>query len=238
MYSYGYSPYYFGFDWTYLLILAAFLLSMAVQVFMKSVFARYSRIRSASGLTGADVARRILESEGIYDVRVQPVAGSLTDHYDPRSKTVNLSETVCNSSSLAALGVAAHECGHAIQHAKNYAPLSWRSALVPLANFGSGFSWPLFVAGLVFSSGVLCKVGILLFCFALLFQVVTLPVEFNASRRALQKLSACGLMDRNEVGGARRVLVAAALTYVAAVCSSLLYLLRMLILLGGREDRD
>jgi Zn-dependent membrane protease YugP len=237
MYGYGYNPYYFGFDWTYLLIIAAFVLSMLVQVFMKSTFAKYSRIRSASGLTGADVARRILESEGIYDVQIRPVTGSLTDHYDPRSKTVNLSESVYRSNSLAALGVAAHECGHAIQHAKNYAPLSVRSTLVPLANFGSGFSWPLFVAGLIFSSGILCKVGILLFCFALLFQVVTLPVEFNASHRALRKLSALGLMDSREVGGARKVLTAAAMTYVAAVCSSLLYLLRMVILAGGR-DRD
>lgn len=237
MYS-GYIPYRYGFDWTYLLVLLAFVLSMAVQAGMKGTFSKYSRVASFCGMTGAEVAHRILESEGIYDVAVQHVRGSLTDHYDPRTKTVNLSDPIYNSRSVAALGVAAHECGHAIQDARGYVPLKVRGALVPAANFGSQFSWVLFVIGLLFSSRLLTQVGILLFCAALLFQIVTLPVEFNASRRALEKLERTGIMSANEVGGARRVLTAAAMTYVASVCSSLLYLLRMWILSGGGRRRD
>ena len=205
---------------------------------MQSTFRRYSRVASLCGLSGAEAARRILDSEGLYQVRVQPIRGSLTDHYDPRSKTVNLSETVYGSRSLSALGVAAHECGHAIQDAQEYVPLRVRSALVPAANFGSQFSWILFFIGLLFSSQILCQIGILLFCLALLFQLVTLPVEFNASHRALVKLGDMGLMNRSEVKNTRKVLRAAAMTYVAAVCTSLLYLLRMIILSGGGRRRD
>jgi hypothetical protein len=233
-----YGGYYYYFDWTYILIIFAFLLSLIVQTTMQSTFRRYSRVASLCGLSGAEAARRILDSEGLYQVRVQPVRGSLTDHYDPRSKTVNLSETVYGSRSLSALGVAAHECGHAIQDAQEYLPLRTRSALVPVANFGSQFSWILFFIGLVFSSQILCEIGILLFCLALLFQLVTLPVEFNASHRALVKLGNMGLMNRNEVKSTRRVLRAAAMTYVASVCASLLYLLRMIILSGGGRRRD
>lgn len=233
-----YGGYYYYFDWTYILIIFAFLLSLIVQTSMQSTFRRYSRVASLCGLSGAEAARRILDSEGLYQVRVQPIRGSLTDHYDPRSKTVNLSETVYGSRSLSALGVAAHECGHAIQDAQEYVPLRVRSALVPAANFGSQFSWILFFIGLLFSSQILCQIGILLFCLALLFQLVTLPVEFNASHRALVKLGDMGLMNRSEVKNTRNVLRAAAMTYVAAVCTSLLYLLRMIILSGGGRRRD
>jgi Zn-dependent membrane protease YugP len=229
--------YYYGIDWTYLLILAAFVFTLIVQGVMRGTFRKYSRIRSGSGMTGAQVAQQILASEGLYGVQVLQVSGDLTDHYDPRNKTVSLSQTVYGSSSLAAQGVAAHECGHAIQDAKGYAPLGIRSALVPVANFGSSAAWPLFFIGLLFQLPVIMKIGIFLFLFALLFQLVTLPVEFNASHRAMKKLKGMNLMSREELGGARSVLSAAAMTYVAAAATSLMYLLRMLILSGaGRRD--
>lgn len=224
----------YSMDWTYLLLIAAFILSMVVQFKMQNTFATYSRVAARSGMTGAQVAEMILQSEGLYDVKVQPVAGSLTDHYDPRTRTVNLSQTVYGQPSLAAESVAAHECGHAIQDAKGYAPLRWRTALVPVANFGSRFSWILFIVGLLMASGILIKVGILLFALALLFQLVTLPVEFNASSRALAKLETSGWMQADELAGSKKVLGAAAMTYVAAACTSLMYLLRMLSL-GGRR---
>lgn len=230
--------YYYGFDWTYLLVLAAFVFTLIVQGTMKSTFNRYSRMRSFSGMTGAQVAQQILASEGLYGVQVIPISGNLTDHYDPRNKTVGLSQTVYGSTSLAAQGVAAHECGHAIQDAKNYAPLGIRSALVPIANFGSSAAWPLFFIGLLFQAPILMKVGIFCFLFALLFQLVTLPVEFNASHRAMKKLKTMNLMQQEELKGARRVLSAAAMTYVAAAATSLMYLLRMIILSGGGRRRD
>ncbi|MGI6056888.1 MAG: zinc metallopeptidase [Bilifractor sp.] len=235
MYYGGYGLY---FDWTYILVILAFIISFIVQTAMQSTFRKYSRVRSSYGMTGAEVAQRILESEGIYGVQVRPVRGSLTDHYDPRSKTVNLSESIYGSTSVAALGVAAHECGHEIQDARDYAPLRIRSALVPAANFGSQFSWILFIIGLMFQSGILTEIGILLFCLALLFQLVTLPVEFNASHRAMQKLKTLGMEEGQELSDTRKVLTAAAMTYVAAVCASLLYLLRMIILSGGNRRRD
>ena len=232
-YGYGGGMMY-GADWTYLLLIAAFVLSMVVQFKMQGTFAKYSKVGTRSGMTGAQVAQMILQSEGLLNVTVQPVAGSLTDHYDPRTKTVNLSQTVYGSKSLAAQSVAAHECGHAIQDARDYAPLRWRTSLVPAANFGSRFSWVLFIIGLLMSSGILIKAGILLFSLALLFQLVTLPVEFNASSRALAKLENSGWMQTDELAGSKKVLGAAAMTYVAAACTSLMYLLRMLSL-GGRR---
>ena len=232
-YSYG-SPMAYGFDWTYLLLIAAFILSMVVQVSMQSTFSKYSRIAARSGMTGAQVAQMILQSEGLLNIAVQPVAGSLTDHYDPRTKTVNLSQTVYGSKSLAAQSVAAHECGHAIQDARDYAPLRWRTSLVPIANFGSRFSWILFIIGLLMASGILIKVGILLFSLALLFQLVTLPVEFNASSRALAKLENSGWMQTDELAGSKKVLGAAAMTYVASLASSVLQLARLIILARGR----
>lgn len=230
--------YYWRFDPTYLLIIIGMLLSLAASAKLKSTFAVYRGRRSASGLTGAEAARRILNAAGITDVQIVPVSGSLTDHYDPRSKTVRLSEDIYGQTSLAAVGVAAHECGHAIQHHIDYAPLSIRSALVPLANFGSTLSWPLFFAGLIFSIQPLLTLGIVLFSFAVLFQLVTLPVEFNASSRALHMLESTGILSRDENSGARKVLRAAALTYVAALASSILQLLRLIILAGGRRSDD
>ena len=230
--------YYWRFDPTYLLIMIGMLLSLAASAKLKSTFAVYRGRRSASGLTGAEAARRILNAAGITDVQIVPVSGSLTDHYDPRSKTVRLSEDIYGQTSLAAVGVAAHECGHAIQHHIDYAPLSIRSALVPVANFGSTLSWPLFFAGLIFSIQPLLTLGIVLFSFAVLFQLVTLPVEFNASSRALHMLESTGILSRDENSGARKVLRAAALTYVAALASSILQLLRLIILAGGRRSDD
>ncbi len=228
--------YYWGFDWTYILVLVAFLLSLAVQANMNGTFQRFSQVRSMRGLTGAQTAESILRSAGIFNVRVEGVSGNLTDHYDPRTKVIKLSDSIYGSTSLAAVGVAAHECGHAIQDAREYSPLSVRSALVPVANIGSQLAWPLFLLGLVLSVRPLLTLGIFLFCAALLFQLVTLPVEFNASRRALQALEQTGILGQQELPGARKVLQAAAMTYVAAVAASLLQLLRLVLLARRRND--
>ena len=235
MYGYGYG--YYGFDWTYVLLIIGMLLSLAASTRLKSTFSYYRKIRSASGLTGAETAERILRAAGITDVHVRAISGSLTDHYDPRTKTVSLSEDIYDKTSLAAVGVAAHECGHAIQDAINYAPLNIRSAIVPAANLGSQLSWPIFIAGLIFSIHPLVTLGIVMFSLAVLFQLVTLPVEINASSRALKMLETTGILGADEKKGARKVLTAAALTYVAALAASILQLLRLIILAGGR-DRD
>lgn len=227
-----------GFDGTYVLIILAFLISALVSAKMNATFSKYSKVRSYCGMTGAQAAQRILSSAGIYDVRIEHVSGKLTDHYDPSNKVLRLSDAVYGNTSIAAIGVAAHECGHAVQHARNYVPLSVRSAIVPVANFGSQLSWPLFLAGLIFSFRPLLMIGILLFCAALLFQIVTLPVEFNASARALRMLDETGIMGRQEIRGTKKVLRAAAMTYVAAVIGSLLQLLRLLILSGAFRKRD
>lgn len=227
-----------GFDGTYVLIILAFLISALVSAKMNATFSKYSKVRSYCGMTGAQAAQRILSSAGIYDVRIEHVSGKLTDHYDPSKKVLRLSDAVYGNTSIAAIGVAAHECGHAVQHARNYVPLSVRSAIVPVANFGSQLSWPLFLAGLIFSFRPLLMIGILLFCAALLFQIVTLPVEFNASARALRMLDETGIMGRQEIRGTKKVLRAAAMTYVAAVIGSLLQLLRLLILSGAFRKRD
>lgn len=227
-----------GFDGTYVLIILAFLISALVSAKMNATFSKYSKVRSYCGMTGAQAAQRILSSAGIYDVRIEHVSGKLTDHYDPSNKVLRLSDAVYGNTSIAAIGVAAHECGHAVQHARNYVPFSVRSAIVPVANFGSQLSWPLFLAGLIFSFRPLLMIGILLFCAALLFQIVTLPVEFNASARALRMLDETGIMGRQEIRGTKKVLRAAAMTYVAAVIGSLLQLLRLLILSGAFRKRD
>ena len=223
-----------GFDGTYVLIILAFLISALVSAKMNATFSKYSKVRSYCGMTGAQAAQRILSSAGIFE----HVSGKLTDHYDPSNKVLRLSDAVYGNTSIAAIGVAAHECGHAVQHARNYVPLSVRSAIVPVANFGSQLSWPLFLAGLIFSFRPLLMIGILLFCAALLFQIVTLPVEFNASARALRMLDETGIMGRQEIRGTKKVLRAAAMTYVAAVIGSLLQLLRLLILSGAFRKRD
>ena len=229
---------YYYYDPTYMLIVISALISLFAQFLVNSRFSKYSRVRSRSGMTGAQAAERILQSQGIYDVAIQRVSGKLTDHYDPRNKTLNLSDAVYASTSVAAVGVAAHECGHAIQHARGYAPLSFRSALVPVANIGSQLSWLFIILGIIFGgSHTLIMIGILMFSAAVLFQLVTLPVEFNASGRALKLLSETGILQKDEVSDTRKVLSAAALTYVAAATTAVLQLLRLLRLFGG-NDRD
>ena len=236
-----YYPMYYRMDPTYVLVLIGIVLSLLASARVKSTFAKYERIRNSAGLTGRDAAERILRGAGIYDVRIERVSGSLTDHYDPRNKVLRLSDSTYHSMSVSAVGVAAHECGHAIQHAVNYAPIRWRGALVPVANLGSNIAWPLIVIGLFItgeSSSLLINLGIIAFSFAVLFHLVTLPVEFNASNRAIQILGGNGMMSGEEVGAVKKVLGAAALTYVASAATAILQLLRILILTAGRRDDD
>lgn len=231
-----YYPMYF--DPTYILVLAGVVISMMASAKMRSTFQRYSTVRSRSGMTGREAAERLLKSQGIYDVRVEHVSGSLTDHFDPRNKVLRLSDATYNSASVAAIGVAAHECGHAVQHAKGYTPLSIRSALVPVVNFGSAVSWPLIFAGLLINSRsavMLLNLGILAFSLSVLFQIVTLPVEFNASNRALRILGDTGMLYSDEVRDTRKVLTAAALTYVAGAAAAILQLLRLLLITNSRR---
>ena len=208
----------YGFDSSYFLVLLAFILSLVAQVKVSGTFNKYAKIRNHRGLTGAQVAQQMMQNAGIYDVSVQRVAGNLTDHYDPGTKTLRLSESVYDSSSVAAIGVAAHETGHAIQHDVGYAPLALRSFFVPLANFGSRLAIPLILIGCLFGGGNngLITLGILFFSLSVAFTLITLPVEFNASRRAIRLLVDDGFLDEDEIGGAKKVLGAAAMTYVAA----------------------
>lgn len=232
---------YYYWDPTYILVVIGAVICMIASARVKGTFNKYSQLRSMSGMNGAQVAQRVLQAAGIYDVQVRHVSGSLTDHYDPLTKTVNLSDPVYNATSVAALGVAAHECGHAIQHAKSYAPLSIRSALVPIANFGSMLAWPVILIGLLFntrSSGLIIDIGILLFSAAVLFQLVTLPVEFDASRRALVMLRTQGILADDELRYTRRVLKSAALTYVASAAAAILQLLRIILITNGRRRDD
>ena len=232
---------YYYWDPTYILVVIGAVICMIASARVKGTFNKYSQLRSMSGMNGAQVAQRVLQAAGIYDVQVRHVSGSLTDHYDPRTKTVNLSDPVYNATSVAALGVAAHECGHAIQHAKSYAPLSIRSALVPIANYGSMLAWPVILIGLLFntrSSGLIIDIGILLFSAAVLFQLVTLPVEFDASRRALVMLRTQGILADDELRYTRRVLKSAALTYVASAAAAILQLLRIILITNGRRRDD
>lgn len=232
--------FYYYYDWTYILVLIGVLICLAASGRVNSVFSRYSRVRSHSGMTGREAAEQILHRNGIYDVQVIHIPGNLTDHYNPGNKTLGLSDTVYNSSSVAAIGVAAHECGHAVQHATGYAPLSIRGALVPVANFGSAMAWPLILIGLLMNGQtavMLINLGIILFSAAVLFQVVTLPVEFNASNRAVKVLESSGMLYPEEVSSVKKVLGAAALTYVASAASMILQLLR-LVIIGGRKRND
>ena len=228
----------FFYDSTYILVLIGVVISMIASAKLNSTYQRYSSVRSMCGLTGAEVAQKLLNNQGIYDVTVRRVAGNLTDHYDPRTKTVNLSDSVYGSTSIAAIGVAAHECGHAMQDASDYSPLRIRAALVPAANLGSSLAWPLILIGLLLGGGgsTLAGIGILLFSLAVLFQLVTLPVEYNASHRAVTLLDSTGILPGQEVGQTRSVLSAAALTYVAAAAASILQLLRLLMIFGNRRN--
>jgi Zn-dependent membrane protease YugP len=244
MYLLARTAYYYGsrgaygglyYDWTYLLVIAGLLISMIASGNVKSTFARYSGVRSMCGMTGAMAAQRVLQLAGINDVRIEHISGELTDHYDPRTKTLRLSDSTYGSNSVAAVCVAAHECGHAIQHQTSYAPLVLRSTLVPAANFGSTLAWPIFLLGLIMSMQPLLTAGIVLFSLAVLFQLVTLPVEFNASSRALKVLESGHILGDTELAAGKKVLGAAALTYVASLASSILQLLRLIILAGGRK---
>lgn len=232
-------PMYYYMDPTYILVLVGVIICMLASVKMNSTFRKYSRVRNHSGITGREAAEQILRQAGIYDVRVEHVSGNLTDHYDPRSKVLRLSDATYQNASVAALGVAAHECGHAIQHATGYVPLHIRGSLVPIVNFGSVIAWPLIVIGLFFStssSSLFLNLGILAFSLAVLFQIVTLPVEFNASRRAVSILGGSGLLYENEVRATKKVLFAAALTYVAGAVSAILQLLRILMIANSRRN--
>jgi hypothetical protein len=234
---YGYYGYYY--DPTYLLVIVGAIICLIASAKVKSTYRKYSQYRSMVGMTGAQAAEQVLRAAGIYDVQIRHVSGDLTDHYDPRNKTLNLSDSVYGSQSVAAIGVAAHECGHAIQHQVNYFPLNFRSALVPVANLGSTLAWPLIIIGLLFAGGgsFLIQLGIIFFSFAVLFQLVTLPVEFNASHRALIMLEDMHILNETELPKTRKVLKAAALTYVASAAAAILQLLRLVLLFGGR-DRD
>lgn len=237
MYGYG-MGYGMYFDRTYILVLIGVVITLIASGKMNSTFRKYSRVASASGMTGAQAASRILNYAGIYDVRVEHVSGNLTDHYDPRSKVLRLSDATYGSTSVAAIGVAAHECGHAVQHQKGYVPLKLRGAFVPVANLGSSASWVFIILGVILGMNqTLLYTGIFLFSFAVLFQLITLPVEFNASNRALRILASSNMMHPTEVRQTKKVLTAAALTYVAAAASAILSLLRLVLLFGG-GDRD
>ncbi|EEG76717.1 zinc metallopeptidase [Dethiobacter alkaliphilus] len=223
-------------------LIPALIFAMWAQGQVKSAYAKYSKVRSRSGITGAQAARRLLDSAGLQNIPVEQGQGHLTDHYDPKSGVIRLSPGVYQSSSLAALGIAAHETGHAMQHADGYVPLEFRNNIFPVANFGSRMALPLFFIGFIFSGGAqggglnwLMDVGILFFAFAFIFQLVTLPVEFNASSRAVELLEGGGFIGREEVGPTRKVLNAAALTYIAAAAVALAQLIRLLILRNSRD---
>ena len=232
---------FYYFDPTYFLVLIGAIICMVASANVKSTYKRYSQMRSMTGMTGAQVAERLLRNAGIHDVSVGHVSGELSDHYNPATKVVNLSDAVYGSASVAAIGVAAHECGHAIQHAKGYAPLKFRTWFVPVANFGSKLAWPLILIGLFItteSSQLIINAGIILFSFAVIFQLITLPVEFNASSRALVLLEQQGILSDQELPYTKKVLSAAALTYVASAASAILQLLRIIMLFGGRRRDD
>lgn len=224
------------YDSTFVILIPAILLSLYAQAKIQSTYSRYSREYSLSGLTGAEAARRILDYNGLYDVAIELIPGNLTDHYDPRDRVLRLSQGVYHSTSIAAIGVAAHEAGHALQHSRAYAPLIFRNALVPVANIGSNLSWILIVFGIFISSAGLINLGILLFTAVVLFQVITLPVEFNASSRALNQLDNYNILYKEELYKAKKVLSAAALTYVAATLMAISQLLRLIVM--TRDSRD
>ena len=235
-------PYfYYYWDPTYILVVIGAVICLLASAKVKSTYNKYAQYRSMSGMTGAQAAERILHSAGIYDVTVRHISGNLTDNYNPSQKTLNLSDAVYADTSVAAIGVAAHECGHAIQHQQGYVPLTLRTAIVPVANIGSMLAWPLIIIGLLFtrSTGdVLIHIGIICFSLAVLFQLVTLPVEYNASSRALKILGQQGILGESELPYTKKVLSAAALTYVASAAAAILQLLRLVLLFGGRRRDD
>ena len=239
-------PYYgyYGFDWTYLcLVLPCVLLSLWASNNVNSTFQKYSKQFSRRGLTGAEAAQRVLSSNGVSGVRIERVSGNLTDHFDPKTNVIRLSDSVYSNTSTAAIGVACHEAGHAVQYAMDYAPIKLRAAIIPLTNFGSKIAMPLILAGILFStlgffSDALVYAGIAAFGLSLVFQLVTLPVEFNASRRAMAAIETANLLTEEEQRGAKKTLKAAAMTYVAATAVALAQLIRLIAIFGGRRRRD
>ena len=235
-------PYYYGYgiDWTYLvLVLPCLILAMWASSNVNSTFKKYSSQRSVRGLTGADAAMRVLRHNGVTNVRIERVSGNLTDHYDPRTNVIRLSDSVYGSTSTAAIGVAAHEAGHAVQYAQNYAPIKLRAAIIPITNLGSKLAMPLILAGILFSAfgNTLVMLGIAAFGLSVVFQLATLPVELDASRRAMNAIEAAGLLTSEEQQGAKKTLKAAALTYVAATATAIAQLLRLIVIFGGRGRR-
>ncbi len=233
--------YYYGFDWTYLvLVLPCLILSLWASASVKSTFRKYAKHYCVRGITGADAAMRVLRNNGITNVRIERIAGDLTDHYDPRTNVIRLSESVYSSTSTAAIGVACHEAGHAVQYAKHYAPIKLRAAIIPITNIGSKLAMPLILLGILlpFLGYTFVYLGIACFGLSLVFQLITLPVEFNASRRAIRAIDEAGILTQQEMAGARRTLRAAAMTYVAATATALAQLLRLIQLFGGRRRND
>ncbi len=237
-----YYPYFYGFDWTYLvIILPCLLLSLWASARVNSTFRRYSKQLSSRRITGADAAQRVLRHNGVYGVRIERVSGNLTDHYDPKSNVIRLSDSVYDSTSTAAIGVACHEAGHAVQYAEEYSPIKIRAAIIPITNFGSKLAMPLILIGVLLSflgnfSYTLVYVGIACFALSLIFQLVTLPVEFNASRRAMIAIEEAEILTQDERRGARKTLTAAAMTYVAAAAVAFAQLLRLILLFGRRRN--
>ena len=235
--------YYYGFDWTYLvLVLPCLILSLWASASVKSTFRKYAKHYCVRGITGADAAMRVLRNNGITNVRIERIAGDLTDHYDPRTNVIRLSDSVYSSTSVAAIGVACHEAGHAVQYARNYGPIKLRAAIIPLTNIGSKLAMPLILIGILLGflgnfSYFLVDLGIAAFGLSLVFQLITLPVEFNASRRAIATIENTGILTNEEQQGAKKTLKAAAMTYVAATAVALAQLLRLIVLFGGRGRR-
>ena len=234
-----YMPYYYHFDyWYIILVVPTIIIALIAQLNVSSTFSKYSKKASRIGLSAADVTRRILDSNGLFDVRVERVGGNLTDHFDPKANVIRLSDSVYNSNSIAAIGVAAHEAGHAVQHAQDYAPIKIRNSIVPVANIGSTIAPFIIIFGIVLAFEPLVWIGIILYSTIAIFQLVTLPVEFNASRRAIETLEGLNILDTEENKDARKVLSAAALTYVAALITTLATLLRFILIAGGRRRDD
>ncbi|MBR3848196.1 MAG: zinc metallopeptidase [Oscillospiraceae bacterium] len=231
--------YFYGIDITYIiLVLPAMIFAFIAQSRVTSTFEKYSRNANVRGITGAEVAHRMLMAFGVTDIKIEKTSGNLTDHFDPKAKVIRLSESVYDSTSIAAAGVAAHECGHAMQYSVGYGPIKLRNAIIPVCRIGSSLSMPLILAGFIFTWQPLVDIGILFFALATLFQLITLPVEFNASRRALETLTSSGTLTDEENAQAKKVLSAAAMTYVAALAVSLAQLLRLILIFGGGRRRD
>lgn len=228
-------PFFYYFDPTMLIILPALIFTIWAQINVNSTFEKYKRVQTDSRITGYDAARRILDANGLYDVKIERVSGNLTDHYDPRSNVIRLSDSVHDSTSAAAVGVAAHEAGHAVQHSVGYFPIKIRQAIIPVTRIGSSLAMPLFLLGLILAAEPLMYFGIIFYALAVVFQLVTLPVEFNASRRAMAALEGGGDLTQKELTASRKVLTAAAMTYVAALATALLSLLRLIVIANGRR---